>query len=156
MNSTLTSDQLQSQNRKTALTTWLIDTALFKSLAPRPSRSFRNWIETHNDPIFLSAASLVELQAAIAKIPSGQAQRAGALRKWLEGLVSDFVDRIHPIDSKIALRAGGLLPYCQAGRPRHRFHDAILVATAQVHGHGLLTKREDVFSGWTKVKVASP
>lgn len=138
------------------MTTWLIDTALFKSLAPGPSQSFRKWIEAHDDPIFLSAASLVELQAAIARIPSSQTKRAEVLGRWLEGLVSDFADRIHEIDSNIALRAGTLLPYCQAGPPRHRFHDALLVATAQIHGHGLLTKREGVFGAWTKVEITAP
>jgi hypothetical protein len=62
-------------------------------------------------------------------------------RVWLDGLVTAFSDRIHPIDVNVAVRAGRLLPYCQSGRPRHRFHDAVLAATAQVHGHGLLTKR---------------
>jgi predicted nucleic acid-binding protein len=105
---------------------------------------------------FSRPASLVELQATIATFPSSQAQRAADLRKWLEELVSDFAARIHPIDNKIALRAGGLISHCKAGRPRHHFHDAILVATAQIHGHGVLTKREAIFGAWTKLKVASP
>jgi predicted nucleic acid-binding protein len=106
--------------------------------------------------VYLSAASLVELQGAIARLPAGHAQRATALRQWLDGIVSEFADRIHPIDNEIALRAGGLLPHFQVGHPRHRFHDALLVATAQVHGHGLLTRRDAVFGPWTKVKIASP
>jgi hypothetical protein len=48
------------------------------------------------------------------------------------------------------------LPYRQVGLARDRFHDAVLAATAQVHGHGFLTKRVTVFSAWTQVKVASP
>jgi predicted nucleic acid-binding protein len=136
--------------------TWLIDTALFKSLTPGPSRGLRTWIESHRDPIFLSAASLAVLQGAITRIPAGRARRAEALRRWLNGIVSGLGDRIHPIDSEIALRAGTILHHCQAGHPRHRFHDALLVATAQVHGHGLLTIRVPVFGAWTKVKIASP
>ena len=59
---------------------WLIDTALFKSLAPgqRRTDSFRHWIETHEDPLFLSAASIVEIKAAIRRIPASQAIRADA------------------------------------------------------------------------------
>ena len=137
--------------------TWLIDTALFKSLAPGAPKSscLRNWIETHEDPIFLSTASLVELEAAI-RTWARQAERANALHKWLDALVATFSDRIHPVDVNVAVRAGRLLPYCQAGFPRHRFHDALLAATAQVHGHGLLTKRDAVFGSWTQVKVAPP
>ena len=138
------------------MTTWLIDTALFKTLAPGPSRGLRAWMEAHDDPIFLSAASLVEIQAAIARLARGQAQRADALRHWLDAMVAGFGDRIHPIDAEIASRVGTLLPHCQAGHVRRRFHDAALVATAQVHGHGLLTKRDAVFGAWTSIEVASP
>ena len=43
---------------------WLIDTALFESLAPGGPQtdSFRQWIETHEDPVFLSAASIRRIQ----------------------------------------------------------------------------------------------
>ena len=93
------------------MTSWLIDTALFKFLAPGPPPPVRKWIEAKEDPIFLSAASLVEFEAAIAKVPSGQSQRAEELRKWLDGLVSGFADRIYPIDCDIARRAGALLSH---------------------------------------------
>lgn len=46
------------------------------------------------------------------------------------------------MDSEIALRAGSLLQNVKNCYPRHRLHDAILVATAQLHGHGLLTRRD--------------
>jgi hypothetical protein len=139
------------------LDTWLIDTALFKNLAPgAPKRSsLRNWLETHEDPIFISVASLVELEAAI-RTRAGQPERAHALHKWLDSLVTSFSDRIHPVDVNVAVRAGRLLPRCNAGLARHRFHDALLTATAQIHGHALLTKRDAVFGSWTQVKVESP
>jgi hypothetical protein len=44
----------------------------------------------------------------------------------------------------------------QSDDARHRFHDAVLAATAQIHGHRLLTKRVSIFGAWTQVKVASP
>jgi predicted nucleic acid-binding protein len=139
-------------------TTWLIDTAMFKSLAldGQKRSSLRGWIETHKDPFHLSAASLVELEAAIERIRARRADRADALRKWLDGLVTTFRDRIHPVDIDVAIRAGRLLTHCQVGPARHRFHDALLVATAQIHGHGLLTKRDAVFGAWTGVEVTSP
>ena len=141
------------------MTSWLIDTALFKSLAGDPrTDSLRHWIkthlETHEDAIFLSAASIVELKAAIAKIPLSQAMRAEALTKWLDDLVTNFSDRIHPVDVKVAARAGELVRSRRVGFPIHRFHDVLLVATAQIYGHGIVTKREPVFGSWTKVKVA--
>jgi predicted nucleic acid-binding protein len=128
------------------LDTWLIDTALFKSLAPGGPKgaTLRSWIETHEDPLFLSAAFLVELKAVINKIRGRETKRAEALQAWFDGLVTTFSDRIHPIDIHVAVRAGSLLPYRQEGLPRDRFYDVVLAATAQIHGHGLLTKRVSV------------
>jgi toxin FitB len=118
--------------------------------------SLRNWIETHEDPLFLSAASLVEFEAAIERIRARHTKRADALHNWLDGLVTTFSDRIQPVDVNVAVRPGRLLRYFQSGHARHRFHDAVLAATAQVHGHGLLTKRDAVFGAWTEVKVEPP
>jgi predicted nucleic acid-binding protein len=140
------------------VTTWLIDTALFKSLAldGHKRSSLRGWIETNDDPMYLSVASLVEIEAAVEKIRARRGDRRDALRKWLDGLVTTFGDRIHPVDADVAMRAGRLLIRCNAGPARHRFHDALLAATAQIHGHNLLTKRDAVFGAWTGVEVAPP
>jgi predicted nucleic acid-binding protein len=137
--------------------TWLIDTPLFASLAPSSQKSgLRHWLDTHREPIFLSAASLVEIEAAIGRVPASQQPRIRALRDWLDGLISAFSDRIHLVDTAVAIRAGKLLPHCHAGLPRYRFHDVVLVATAQTHGYSLLTKREAVFGAWTNIAVAAP
>jgi predicted nucleic acid-binding protein len=135
------------------VTTWLIDTALFKALAPGRAPSVRQWLETNEASIFLSVASVVELNAAIARMFESQKQRREAMRAWLDGLVSAYVDRIHPVDVQIALRAGALMPNLRDKPPRHRFHDATLVATAQIHGHGLLTRRDTTFGPWTEVPI---
>ena len=137
---------------------WLIDTFLFRSLAPGQQRadSFRNWIETHEDPVFLSAASIVRIKVAIERIPASQAIRADTLTKWLDGLVTNFRDRIHPIDGEVNARASEIMRHWQGNAVRVRYHDVLLVATAQVYGHGLLTNRFPVFGAWANVKVASP
>ena len=136
------------------MTTWLIDTALLKTLASPKAASLRQWCEANNASLFLSAASLTEIAAGIGKKPASHARRADALREWLGGLTSQFADRIHPTDTEISVRAGALLPRLTNGHPRYRFHDAILVATAQAHGHGLLTRRDAIFGPWTNVSIA--
>jgi predicted nucleic acid-binding protein len=139
------------------LNTWLIDTPLFATLAPSSQKSeLRHWLDMHREPIFLSAASLVEIEAAIERVPASQQARTCALRDWLDGLISTFSDRIHLVDAAVAIRAGKLLPHRHTGLPRYRFHDVVLAATAQMHGHGLLTKREGVFGPWTNIVVAAP
>ena len=138
--------------------TWLIDTALFATLGPASSQKsgLRHWLDTHSEPVFLSTVSLVEIEAAIGRVPASQQARISALQDWLDGLLAAFGDRIHLVDAAVAVRAGKLLPHCHTGLPRYRFHDVVLVATAQMHGHGLLTKREGVFGAWTNIAVAYP
>ena len=44
----------------------------------------------------------------------------------------------------------------RGGLPIHRFHDVLLVATAQVRGHRLLTKRDAVFGAWAGPNWSPP
>jgi hypothetical protein len=44
----------------------------------------------------------------------------------------------------------------RAGLRIHRFHDVLLVAKAQVHGHRRLTKRDAVFGAWTRPPERGP
>jgi predicted nucleic acid-binding protein len=90
----------------------------------------------------------------IDKLPTSQSQGAKALRNWLDRIIDGFGDRIHPVDAAIAMRAGSLLPCRTAGLPIYHFHDVLLVATAQRHGHGLITRREETFGPWTQTPIA--
>jgi predicted nucleic acid-binding protein len=139
---------------KNAMETWLIDPALFKTLATPSAKVLKQWFDANNASIYLSALSLTELSAAVSKTTRRQPQRGQALQFWLDGLTYDFADRIHAVDAEISLRAGLILPRLTNGLPRHLEHDAIYVATAQVHGHGLLTRREAIFSAWTQTPIA--
>jgi predicted nucleic acid-binding protein len=138
------------------MTSWLIDIPLFKVIASAKPMSVRNWLESNDASVFLAAASLVEIAAAIAKGPVAQTQRREAMGAWLEGLASQYADRIYPVDLQIAMRAGEIMPHLQIGHMRYRFHDALLLATAQLHGHGLLTRRDSIFGPWTNVPIATP
>jgi len=137
------------------MTTWLMDTPLMKMLASPKAVALHHWCEANSASLFLSAASLTEITAAICKIQASQPQRAAALRDWLDVIVTRFTDRIHPVDSNISLRAGAVLPNLAHDIPRHRLHDAILVATARNHGHGLLTRRDAIFGSWTQTPIAT-
>ena len=134
------------------MTTWLIDTYLFKALAPGAPPVARKWLQAEEASVYLSAASLVGLNEAIGGLSESQRQGRDAMRLWLDRLVSKFADRIHPVDLPIALRAGKLMADRRRQSPIH-FHDAVLVATAQIHGHGLLTRRDRDFGAWTQTPL---
>ena len=61
---------------------------------------FGRWVETHEDALFLPAASIVEIKAAIKSIPASRAIRADALDKRLDGLVATLATLSIPSTSK--------------------------------------------------------
>jgi hypothetical protein len=58
--------------------------------------------------LFLSAASLVEIEAVIERIRHHDAKRADALQAWLDGLIETFWDRIPRQYRKIRSRSSGV------------------------------------------------
>jgi predicted nucleic acid-binding protein len=136
------------------MSTWLMDTPLLKMLRLEKAKPLLHWCEANDASLFISAASLAHVAQGIDKLPTSQSQGAKALRNWLDRIIDRFGDRIHPVDAAIAMRAGSLLPCRTVGLPIHHFHDVLLVATAQKHGHGLVTRRDPVFGPWTGVKIA--
>jgi toxin FitB len=137
------------------MSSWLLDTPLFNMLATPKAKPLLEWCEANKPSLFISAASLTEVARGIDKLPGSQSERANAQRKWLDEILTRFADRIHPVDAAIATRAGESLPHLTIGHQRHRFHDALLVATAQIHGHGLITRRDGIFGPWTKIQIAT-
>jgi predicted nucleic acid-binding protein len=137
------------------MSTWLLDTPLFNMLATPKAKPLHEWCEANKPSLFISAESLTEISAAIGKMSANRWQRGDALRIWFDEITKHFEDRIHPVDAAIAIRAGGVLPNLTNAHPRHRFHDALLVATAQHHGHGLVTRRDGIFGPWTQTPITT-
>jgi predicted nucleic acid-binding protein len=137
------------------MSTWLLDTALFNMLATPKAKPLHEWCEANKPSLFISAESLTEISAAIGKMSASRWQRGDALRIWFDEITKHFEDRIHPVDAAIAIRAGGVLPNLTNAHPRHRFHDALLIATAQHHGHGLVTRRDGILGPWTQTPITT-
>jgi toxin FitB len=135
------------------MSTWLLDTPLFNMLATPKAKPLLEWCLANKPSLFISTASLTEVARGINKLSGFQSERAHAQRKWLDEITTRFADRIHPVDVAIAVRAGRVLPSLTNGQPRHRFHDALLVATAQLQGHGLITRRDGIFGPWTQTPI---
>ena len=135
------------------MSTWLLDTPLFNMLATPKAKPLLEWCEANKPSLFISAASLTQIACGINKLSAYQSERAHAQRKWLDEIITRFADRIHPVDVAVAIRAGRVLPSLTNGHPRHRFHDALLVATAQLQGHGLITRRDGIFGPWTQTPI---
>src|SRR5450755_1927686 len=92
------SNSTSNRMREPHMATWLMDTALFKMLASPKATILRQWVEANNASLFLSAASLTEIAAGIAKTSADQLERGNALRIWIDDFVSPHADRIHLVD----------------------------------------------------------
>jgi predicted nucleic acid-binding protein len=120
---------------------YLLDTNVVSEWAkPRPNPGVIEWLdEVDEDEVFLSVVTFAELRRGIERLAAGA--RRKRLDRWLgEDLPSRFDGRIAPVDGAIADEWGRLVARHEtAGRPIHAL-DALIAATAQIHGFTLVTR----------------
>lgn len=118
---------------------YLVDTNVLSELRRRDRTHVKvaAWIDNvpPND-LFLSAITILELEAGTLMIERRDAQQGKVLRRWIESrILPAFADRILPIDTAVALRCARLhVPNRRAER------DAFIAATALVHGLTVVTR----------------
>lgn len=132
---------------------YLLDTAIVLGLreARRPDSdpALAAWAErVPAQQMFISAATLLELETAAA-LAARRAKDAGtAWREWLDGqVVPAFEDRILPVDAAV-IRRRAQIPYADD-------RDGILAATALVHNLALVTSEPRKYRGG-RVRVLDP
>jgi len=94
------------------------------------------WYRSIDDEnIYLSALVLGEIRKGIERARPKEPAKALALEKWLSTLSRSFAERILPVDRAVADEWGRM----SAKRPVSTV-DALLAATAKVHGMTLATR----------------
>jgi hypothetical protein len=123
--------------------TYLIDTNVLSETRKRqPAQGVTDWIAaTPPDRLHVSVLSLGEIEQGIARIRAwGDQQQASALERWLQAVEDGFADRILPVT---------LLVAAAWGRQRHEqplpVIDALIAATARVHGMTVVTRNTKDF-----------
>jgi predicted nucleic acid-binding protein len=98
--------------------------------------------------LFLSAISLVELEAAVARTARSDKAGGAALRGWIDNQVLQaFEGHILPLDTAVARRRGQI--------PLADTRDALFAATALEHGLTLVTRNSAAFKG-ARLKLFDP
>ena len=98
--------------------------------------------------LFLSAISLVELEATAARAARADKAAGTALRAWIDDqVVPAFEGHILPLDGGVARRRGTLAIADT--------RDALFAATALEHGLTLVTRSRSAFKG-ARVKLFDP
>jgi predicted nucleic acid-binding protein len=108
------------------------------------------WTGVAGDHLWLSALVLGEIRKGVELARRRDPQKAELLESWLSDVVSDFGDRVLPVDATVAEEWGRM----SAVRPVPVV-DALLAATAKVNGLTLVTRNETDVAG-LGVEVLNP
>ena len=119
---------------------FLLDTNVISDPVGRnPSPIVAGWLSTQpSEALHLSKATVQEIEFGIARL--GASRRLSQLKVWWDEILDQFDDRLIPIDGEIALAWGRLRARADAEMRTIPVMDAVLAATAQVHGLTLVTR----------------
>ena len=132
---------------------FLLDTNVISELrkGARADRHVAAWFRSLNDgDLYLSALVLGEIRNDIEQLRRRDVLQATALEAWLNRMIVEFADRILPVDRLIA-DEWGRIAALRSIPPI----DALLAATAKVHGMVLATRNETDFAA-TGVPLLNP
>jgi predicted nucleic acid-binding protein len=103
------------------------------------------------ESMFLSSVCILEMELGTLLMERRDAVQGAILRAWLEDFVLPcYTGRILAVDIPVALRGAAL----QAPGPRS-YRDALIAATALVHGMTVVTRNVKDFKG-TGVSILDP
>jgi toxin FitB len=136
---------------------YLLDTNILSLLDARrqgPASAMAEWMERNGSYLYLSAMTVAKMEAGILKLRrENKTQRAEELTVLLERILSDFGDRILPMDALVALTVTRLAE--QASPSVVELADLITGATAKRHGLTVLTANIKHFGG-LGISVVNP
>jgi hypothetical protein len=118
---------------------YLLDTNVLSELRrrDRTDQNVAAWAESvHASDMFLSAITILEIQAGTLMLLRRDRAQGAVLRKWIDGMVLPaFRGRILAVDTEVAQRCASLhVPDPRAER------DALIAATALVHRFKVVTR----------------
>jgi hypothetical protein len=115
---------------------FVLDTNVVSELRRRkPHGAVLAWLrDTPGNAIHLSAITLGELQAGVEKTRATDAAKALEIENWIDDLTAKMT--ILPADGLIFRRWAQIMH----GRPDELIEDALIAATAEVHGYTVVTR----------------
>lgn len=133
------------------MTRYLLDTNVISELRKtKPHAAVVSWLETLRvEQIFLSAVTMAELQTGVELTRRQDAAKAREIETWLISLEKSFA--VVSMDA-VCFREWSRL---MAGKPEVLREDAMIAATARVHGFTVATRNEKDFKPFG-VEILNP
>jgi predicted nucleic acid-binding protein len=130
---------------------YLLDTNVMSELRkPRPHGAVMEWLRSQPDEdLFVSAVTVGEIQAGIELTRKQDEDKAAEIERWLDLVVASY--SVVPMDGACFREWARLM----RGHPEHKSHDAMIAATARVHGLTVATRERKDFSRFG-VEVLNP
>jgi len=130
---------------------YLLDTNVISEVRKRrPHAAVLAWVRAVSDQaLHVSAATLGEIQAGIEITREQDQAKAAELEAWLDQVAQTF--NVLPVDAPIFRCWARLLH----GKPDHHLEDALIAATAVVHGLTVVTRNVRDFKPFG-VKLLNP
>lgn len=122
--------------------TWLLDTNVlseFRKGSKGHPRVVAWWSGVPAEHLFLSALTLGEIRKGAEALRRRDASRAVVFESWLADVEDAFADRILPVDAAVADAWGRIAAIRTVPTV-----DALLAATARIHGFTLVTRDADL------------
>jgi toxin FitB len=130
---------------------YLLDTNVVSELRkPRPHGAVVEWLRQQDEEqLFLSAVTLGELQAGIERTRVPHPEKAQEIEKWVDEVATSY--QILPMDAKCFREWGRVMDR----KPDQLLEDAMIAATARIHGLVVATRNEADFRQFD-VRVMNP
>lgn len=110
---------------------------------PKPHGDVVAWLnQLRDEQLFLSAVTIGELQAGIERTRAQDAKKAEEIEGWVDQLADSI--QVLPMDA-VCFREWGRL---MNRKPEHLIEDAMIAATARVHGLTVATRNERDFAAF--------
>lgn len=124
---------------------YLLDTCAVSELAkPAPDQRVTAWMSnTPPNRLFLSSVTIGEIRKGLTKL--SESRRKNELTHWLNTLLEDYRERIHPIDTPVAENWGILQGIAEKSGLPMSVIDGLIAATAYTHNLILVTRNVDDF-----------
>lgn len=121
---------------------YLLDTNVISEMRRvRPHGAVKAWIEAVDDAqLYLSAVTIGEIQAGIEITRENDTPRAEVLQDWADAIASTF--NILPMDA----HCFRLWAQMMHGKPDSLYEDAMIAATARIHGLTVVTRNGKDFA----------